>query len=234
VLEVVDVHAYYGLSYVLQGVSFEVAEGQVACLLGRNGAGKSTTLKSIMGIVPPTKKGRIRYRGSDLATLPPELIARKGIAYVPEDRRIFPELTVFDNLKVASFYSQDRKDGWSMGKIQELFPTLGKRWSSLGNHLSGGEQQMLAIARALIANPYLILMDEPSEGLAPILVRLVADTILEIKGGGITILLVEQNFDMTVELGDLFYIINKGQIVFRGSREEIVSQEEIRRQYLSV
>ena len=233
-LEVVDIHAYYGPSHVLQGISFEVTEGQVACLLGRNGAGKSTTLKSIMGIVPPNKKGQIRHRETDLSALSPEFIARSGIAYVPEDRRVFPDLTVYENLKIASFYSRDRKDGWSVEKIKALFPILEKRWSNAGSHLSGGEQQMLAIARALLSNPYLILMDEPSEGLAPLLVRLVAETIQEIKKDRITVLLVEQNFEMTVKLGDIFYIINKGKIVFRGSRDEIISQEDIRKQYLTV
>jgi branched-chain amino acid transport system ATP-binding protein len=234
VLEVTDLHAFYGLSHVLQGVSLEVPKGQVVCLLGRNGAGKSTTLKSIMGIVPPKKNGRVCYKEFDLGNMPPESIARLGIVYVPEERRIFPGLTVFENLKIAQFYSQVREYGWTMEKIADLFPILEKRKQSLGSHLSGGEQQMLAIARALIANPGLILMDEPSEGLAPLLVRAVADTIGEIKKDGITVLLVEQNFDMTVELGDLFYIINKGQIVFHGSNEEIIRQEGVRKQYLSV
>ena len=233
-LEVADLHAYYGLSHVLQGVSLSVPEAQVVCLLGRNGAGKSTTLKSIMGIVPPKKSGRVRYGEKALGSLPPEAIARLGIVYVPEERRIFPELTVYENLKIPQLYAQSREDGWGMDKITQLFPVIEKRMASLGSHLSGGEQQMLAIARALVANPNVILMDEPSEGLAPLLVRAVADTILEIKRDRITVLLVEQNFDMTVELGDLFYIINKGQIVFRGSKEDVILEEGIRKQYLSV
>ena len=232
--EVTDLHSYYGLSHVLQGIFLKVSEGEVACLLGRNGAGKSTTLKSIMGITPPTKSGQIVYRESDLMEMSPEAIARLGIAYVPEERRIFPELTVIENLKIAQFYSRVRQEGWSMDKIFGLFSILEKRKQSLGIQLSGGEQQMLAIARALIANPEFVLMDEPSEGLAPILVRAVADTIQEIRNDRITILLVEQNFDMTVELGDLFYILNKGQIVFQGSRDEILREEETRKQYLSV
>ncbi len=232
--EVVDLHAYYGLSHVLQGISFKVSEGAVACLLGRNGTGKSTTLKSIMSITPPSKKGQVIYRKSDLTRMPPESIARLGIAYVPEERRIFPELTVLENLKIAQFYSAQKKDGWSFERIYKLFPILDKRAQSLGSQLSGGEQQMLAIARALVANPDLILMDEPSEGLAPLLVQKVSDTIKEIKKNRISILLVEQNFDMTVELGDKFYILNKGLIVFDGSREEILAQEETRKQYLSV
>jgi len=234
VFEVNDLHAFYGLSHVLQGISFRVSEGEVACLLGRNGTGKSTTLKSIMSITPPSKKGRITYKTSDLAHLSPESIARLGIAYVPEERRIFPALTVLENLKIAHFYSTKKEDGWSLDKIFNLFPILDKRAQSLGSQLSGGEQQMLAIARALVANPDLILMDEPSEGLAPLLVQKVSDTIQEIKSNRISVLLVEQNFDMTVELGDTFYILNKGLIVFDGSREEIMSQEEIRKQYLSV
>lgn len=232
--EVDDLHAFYGLSHVLQGISFKVSEGEIACLLGRNGTGKSTTLKSIMSITPPSKKGRIMYRDSDLTHMSPESIARLGIAYVPEERRIFPELTVLENLKIAHFYSAQKKGGWSIDKISDLFPILDKRSQSLGSQLSGGEQQMLAIARALVANPELILMDEPSEGLAPLLVRKVAETIKEIKNNRISVLLVEQNFDMTVQLGDNFFILNKGQIVFEGSREEILGQEEVRKQYLSV
>lgn len=232
--KVTDLHAYYGLSHVLQGVSLMVSEGEVACLLGRNGAGKSTTLKSIMSITPPSKKGQITYRESDLMRMSPETIARLGIAYVPEERRIFPELTVFENLKIPRFYSRVRKDGWSLDKIYALFPILDNRKQSLGSQLSGGEQQMLAIARALIANPELILMDEPSEGLAPLLVQVVATTIQEIKDDDISVLLVEQNFDMAVELGNTFHILNKGQIVFSGSRDEILKEEETRKQYLSV
>ncbi len=232
--EVEDLHAFYGLSHVLQGISFKVSEGEVACLLGRNGTGKSTTLKSIMSITPPSKRGRIMYRKSDLTHMSPESIARLGIAYVPEERRIFPKLTVLENLKIAHFYSLRKKGGWSFDRVFDLFPILGKRAQTLGSQLSGGEQQMLAIARALVANPELILMDEPSEGLAPLLVRKVADTIKEIKNNHISVLLVEQNFDMTVQLGDNFYILNKGQIVFDGSREEILEQEEVRKQYLSV
>lgn len=232
--QVDDLHAFYGLSHVLQGISFKVSEGEVACLLGRNGTGKSTTLKSIMSITPPTKKGRFKYRESDIARMSPESIARLGIAYVPEERRIFPELTVLENLKIAQFYAMQKENGWSLGRVYELFPILDKRSQSLGSQLSGGEQQMLAIARALVANPDLILMDEPSEGLAPLLVEKVSDTIKEIKSNRISVLLVEQNFDMTVELGDTFYILNKGLIVFEGSQEEILRQEEVRKQYLSV
>lgn len=233
-LEVIDLHAYYGLSHVLQGISLEVTEGQVACLLGRNGAGKSTTLKCIMGIVPPSKRGNILFRNSEIGSLPPESIARRGIAYVPEERRIFPELTVYENLKIAQFYSRKRENGWTLEKIISLFPVIEKRRMNEGRQLSGGEQQMLAIARALVANPELILLDEPSEGLAPLLVKAVSDTIIQIKNDGITVLLVEQNFEMTTEVGDLFYVLNKGQIVFRGTSEEILAQEDIRKQYLSV
>lgn len=233
-LEVSSLHAYYGLSHVLQGISLKAVQGQVACLLGRNGAGKSTTLKSIMGISPPTKRGRVVFRGSDLTRLPPEGIARLGIAYVPEERRIFPELTVYENLRIAEYYSRKGVDTWTFEKVVDLFPILEKRRQNEGRQLSGGEQQMLAIARALMANPELILMDEPSEGLAPLLVKTVAETIVQIKKGNITVLLVEQNFEMSVNLGDLFYIINKGKIVFCGSGEELKSQEEICKQYLSV
>lgn len=233
-LEVQNLHAYYGLSHVLQGVGLEVPEGRVVCLLGRNGTGKSTTLKSVMGIVPPRKRGDIRFQGRDIRSLPTESIARLGIAYVPEERRIFPELTVAENLKIAGFYALKRADGWTMERLEALFPILVSRRDNLGTQLSGGEQQMLAIARALIANPALILMDEPSEGLAPLLVRTVVDTIHEIKRHRMTVLLVEQNFTMTLELGDLFFVLNKGRTVYRGSREEITRDEGIRKQYLSL
>ena len=157
-----------------------------------------------------------------------------GIAYVPEERRIFPELTVSENLKIAHYYSQRKANEWTFEKIIELFPIIGNRKSNLGSQLSGGEQQMLAIARALIANPDLILMDEPSEGLAPLLVQQVVDTIHQIKKDRITVLLVEQNYAMTEELGDMFYIMNKGQIVFHGTKEEIAREEGTRKRYLSV
>lgn len=232
--EVNDLHAFYGLSHVLQGISFKATSGQVACLLGRNGVGKSTTLKSIMAITPPSKKGRITYKDKGLANLATEAIARLGIAYVPEERRIFPELTVFENLKIAQFYASPEKGGWPLSRVFELFPILEKRTKNIGAQLSGGEQQMLAIARALVTNPGLILMDEPSEGLAPLLVRTVANTIEQIKEDRIAVLLVEQNFDMTIQLGDIFYILNKGQIVFEGSKEQILTEEGIRKQYLSV
>ena len=233
-LKVTDLHAYYGLSHVLQGISLDVLDHQIACLLGRNGAGKSTTLKSIMGIVPPRKDGKITYDNKSLENVSPEFIARLGISYVPEERRIFPELSVTENLKIAQFYARPRNNGWTIEKIRDLFPVLEKRKDSPGSHLSGGEQQMLAIARALISNPELILMDEPSEGLAPLLVQTIAETIKQIRNDRISVLLVEQNFEMTVELGNTFYIINKGQIVFTGSREDIQKQEEVRKQYLSV
>lgn len=234
VLNIANLHAYYGLSHVLQGISLETSESQVVCLLGRNGAGKSTTLRSIMGITPPNKKGSIQYGKSEISTLTPESISRMGIAYVPEERRIFPELTVFENLKIAQYYSQRKENEWTFEKIIDLFPVIGNRKSNLGSQLSGGEQQMLAIARALIANPDLILMDEPSEGLAPLLVQQVVDTIHQIKKDRITVLLVEQNYAMTEELGDMFYIMNKGQIVFHGTKEEIAREEGTRKRYLSV
>ncbi|RLB36197.1 MAG: ABC transporter ATP-binding protein [Deltaproteobacteria bacterium] len=233
-LRVEELNAFYGLSHIIQGVGFRVHKGQIVCLLGRNGTGKSTTLKSIMGIRPPTKTGVIEYRDKDITGMAPEHVSRLGIAYVPEDRRIFPELTVHENLRLASFYSRQKTGAWTFDKIYALFPVLEKRNANLGSQLSGGEQQMLAIARALIANPELILMDEPSEGLAPLLVQLVAETISEIKRDKISILLVEQNYEMSENLGDYFYILSKGKIVYEGNREQITRDNKLIRNYLSV
>jgi branched-chain amino acid transport system ATP-binding protein len=229
-----DVHTYYGRSHILQGVSLSVQAGQVVCLVGRNGAGKTTTLHTIMGFTP-ARSGKIIFEGTDLTQLEAQKIGRLGLNLVPEDRRIFPKFTVLENLKVAQMYAQSADKPWTLEKIFEFFPMLEQRKKHKGNELSGGEQQMLAIGRALMANPKLLLLDEPSEGLAPLLVKLVRDVILRLKEMGTTVLLVEQhNLDMVLTVGDFYYVLVKGQIIYRGERENFVSRPEIRREYLGV
>lgn len=232
-LNLTDVHAYYGHSHILHGISLEVKEKQLVCLLGRNGMGKSTTLKSIMQFVQP-RQGRVEFQGRELNNLAPEMVARGGIAYVPEDRRIFAGLTVEENLVLATMFSRQTLDGWNLERVYEMFPVLHKRRRHMGNQLSGGEQQMVAIGRGLISNPHLLLLDEPSEGLAPILVDTIADTLAQIKQEGLTIMLVEQHLHIALDLGDYFYILSKGHIPFSGDRAAIDGNPEIRERYLGV
>jgi len=228
-LEVEGLHAYYGQSHVLFDVSLCVHEGEVAFLLGRNGAGKSTTLKSIAGLLPP-RQGRIRHRGQDITGLAPHLISRLGIGYVPDERRIFPDLTVLENLEIAA-----RPTGpWTLERVFDLFPVLREKRHHRGGHLSGGEQQMLAIARALVSNPDLLLLDEPMEGLAPILVRALEERIQELKKTGLTVLLAEQNVQAALRLADRGYVIDDGRIRFEGTVEELSANTEVRRRYLLV
>lgn len=232
-LKLTDVHAYYGPSHILHGISLEVKEKQLVCLLGRNGVGKSTTLKAIMQFVPP-QRGQVEYQGRILNRLAPEMVARAGIAYVPEERRVFTGLTVEDNLTLAGMYSRKVAEGWDLERIYEMFPVLYNRRSHMGNQLSGGEQQMVAIGRGLMSNPFLLLLDEPSEGLAPILVDSIAETLTRIKQEGLTVLLVEQHLHMALDLGDYFYILSKGLIPFSGDRRAIDENPEIRQRYLGV
>ncbi len=234
VLEVHEIHTYYGQSHVLFGVSLDVAQGEVACLLGRNGAGKTTTLRSIMGLTPP-RSGRIRYKGEEILGLSPHQIARRGIGFVPEDRCIFPELTVWENLEVG------RKNGgaseqqqWTAERVFELFPQLRALQKRLGGSLSGGEQQMLTIARTLMGNPELILLDEPSEGLAPVVVQALFEQLMKLKREGLSILLSEQNLGFATALGDRVYVIEKGEIRYRGTTAELLENEAIRTAYLTV
>lgn len=230
ILEVKDIHTYYGESYILQGVSLEISRGEIVTLLGRNGAGKSTIVKSIVGLTPP-KRGEILYRQKNIVNLKPYEIVRLGIGYVPETRRIFNTLSVLENLQVA----QGKNQGiWNLESIFTLFPRLKERMKNKGSQLSGGEQQMLTIARALMGNPELILLDEPSEGLAPVIVKGIAEAIKGMKGRGMTILLVEQNVLMTLELADRHYIIDSGKIIYQGLNEELKANEEIQKNYLSV
>ncbi len=231
-LEVEGIHTFYGLSHILFGVSLKVEPGEIVCLLGRNGAGKTTTMKSIMGLTPP-KQGSIKFKGEEITGKAPYLLARKGIGYVPDDRRIFADLTVGENLEIAARKAREH-EGWDKERVYELFPTLREIESRKGGCLSGGEQKMLAIARALMGNPELLLLDEPTEGLAPMLVRTLEEQIKKLREAGLTVLLAEQNVRSALRLGDRGYIIDNGQIRYQGSIEELRENEEVRRKYLLV
>lgn len=232
-LEVLGLHTFYGQSHVLFDVSLRVAEGEVVCLLGRNGAGKTTTLKSIMGVVPP-RTGRVTFRGTQVAGQPPHLLARAGLGFVPDDRRIFADLTVVENLEIAAKGGDGRSVRWDLARVFDLFPVLREKASHKGGHLSGGEQKMLAIARALIGNPVLLLLDEPMEGLAPLLVRAVEEKILELKATGLTVLLAEQNVRSALRLADRAYVLENGRLVLQGPSGELAGHPEIRRAYLGL
>jgi branched-chain amino acid transport system ATP-binding protein len=212
-LEVRDLHAYYGKSHILQGVSFDVGPGEIVSLLGRNGVGRSTTIKAIMGDVPP--RGSVRFRGEELAGLPPHLIARKGLAYVPENRDIFPGLTVRENL-LLGMKSTKQRGRWSYEDVFDLFPALGERADVPGGVLSGGEQQMLTICRTLMGDPELIMIDEPTEGLAPRLVELVGDLLERIAARGVSILLVEQKLTIALRISRRLYVMGHGRHRLRG------------------
>jgi branched-chain amino acid transport system ATP-binding protein len=227
-----DIHTYLGDSYVIQGVSLVVAPGQVVALLGRNGAGKTTTLRSIMGMVRP-RRGRVNFDARDITSLATFEIARARIAFVQETRAIFPSLSVEENLAIAARPAANGK-GWTVERIFHDFPKLADRRRNGGNQLSGGEQQMLAIARALVANPRLLLLDEPSEGLAPLIIRQIADIIHGLRSTGITMLLVEQNFALATELADHIAVLGKGRVRWSGTSEELRQADEIRRTWLGV
>jgi branched-chain amino acid transport system ATP-binding protein len=229
-LAIEDIHTYYGDSYVLHGVSLTVHEGSVVALLGRNGAGKTTTLKSVMGVVPP-RKGQILLKGEPITGLRPHAIARRGVSYLPEHRGLFPSLTVLENLELI----EGRRPGpWTLKRVLEMFPQLRERGSSGANQLSGGEQQMLAIARSLLLNPELLILDEPTQGLAPIIVKDIAERLRAIKQEGLTILLVEQSFRFATDLADKVYVLGKGRIRWAGSSAEIKSDDEVQSTWLGV
>jgi branched-chain amino acid transport system ATP-binding protein len=226
-LEVQEIHTFYGLSHILFGVSLKVEAGQVVCLLGRNGAGKTTSLKSILGIAPP-KQGRIRFKGEDITGEEPFALVRKGLAYVPDDRRIFADLTAGENLEIAERTAPGR-DYWNKDKVYELFPPLARLEKRKGGLLSGGEQKMLAISRALVGNPDFLLLDEPTEGIAPVLVRAFGQTIARLKEIGLTVLLAEQNIKFTTRFSDFGYVIDNGRICFKGALKELMENEDVRR-----
>ncbi|MBV9121345.1 MAG: ABC transporter ATP-binding protein [Chloroflexi bacterium] len=229
-LQVEDIHTYYGESHILQGVSLTVNPGELVCLVGRNGAGKTTTIRSIIGFNRP-RAGQIIYQGKQLAGMPPYRIANLGIGLVPQGRRIFPDLSVQENLLFAH---KKTRGSWDLNKVYQVFPRLKERQRNRGDQLSGGEQQMLAIARALLMNPTLILMDEPSEGLAPLIVREIGRIIKEVKDEGLAVLLVEQNLALGLSVADRCYVLNKGQIVYESSPDDLRTNEQIKHQYLGV
>jgi branched-chain amino acid transport system ATP-binding protein len=231
-LAVDGVQTFYGKSHVLRGVSFTVERGQTTVLLGRNGAGKTTTLRSIMGLTPP-RGGTVRFKGEDITGQAPHRVFHLGVGYVPEGRQIFPHLDVGENLRLAERATAEGK--WTRDRIFEYFPILRERWDQRGRSLSGGEQQMLAIARALSGNPDLLMLDEPSQGLAPMLVREVQTIMARLRGEGVTILLVEQNARMALAVSDQVLVLNKGTIVFAGPTAEFHRHEqELKGRYLSV
>jgi branched-chain amino acid transport system ATP-binding protein len=231
ILTVEDIYTAYGLSQVLFGVSIEVKRGECVCLLGRNGVGKTTTMRSIIGLTPPTR-GRVVWKGRDVTGRAPYQIARAGIGFIPEDRRIFAELTVWENLDVATRGSRD--GGWTVERVFDLFPKLRELVGRQGGFLSGGEQQMLTIARTLMGNPELLLLDEPSEGLAPLVVLHLKEQIARLKQDGLTILLAEQNVDFSLDLADRVYVLEKGHIRYHGTAREFRADDAIRHQYLAL
>jgi branched-chain amino acid transport system ATP-binding protein len=232
-LAVEDLHAHYGQAHVLQGVSLAVTQGSVVALMGRNGAGKSTTLKAIMGLVPPSG-GAVRFAGATLAGLAPHAIARRGLGYVPEDRRIFTDLTVMENLEVGRRPPRAGLPPWTVDRLFALFPNLGAMRGRPGGRMSGGEQQMLTIARTLMGNPACVLLDEPSEGLAPVIVEQMAMAILALKQEGLSVLLCEQNLHFATLVADQAAIIEKGTIRFAGTMAQLQADAALRAQYLSV
>ncbi|HNT44446.1 MAG TPA: ABC transporter ATP-binding protein [Syntrophorhabdaceae bacterium] len=228
-LDVNAIDTYYGLSHILFGVTLSVRAGEVVGLLGRNGAGKSTTMKSIMGIVPP-RKGTITFKGAGIAGRKPYQLFRQGIGYVPDDRRVFADLCVDDNLEIV----HRRNDEWDKERVYGLFPALKEIRSRRAGHLSGGEQQMLTIARALMGSPELLLLDEPTEGLAPLIVRDLEEQIVRLKEAGISILLSEQNVRSALKMITRAYVIDNGRIRFEGTVQELEANEEVKRKYLMI
>jgi len=229
ILEVKGIDTYYGLGHILHGLSVRVEEGEVVALLGRNGAGKTTTLRSVTGLTPP-RNGEIRYKGRDIAGLDAYKISQMGIALVPETRDIFSYLTVRENLSIA----QRKGSRWQMDTVLERFPSLRERLSYKGRELSGGEQEMLAIARALMTGPELLLLDEPSQGLAPLVVTAVMETIRELKKQRVSMLLVEQNAEMALQLSDRVYVIDHGTVVFEGTPQKLRAETQVTATYLGV
>jgi len=235
-LVVEKINTYYGTSHILHNVSFEVKDGEIVVLLGRNGVGKSTTLKSIMGI-QPSRSGKVTLNGEDITRLTPDKIARRGISFIPEDRRIIPNLTVFENLKLGMLIRGKKVDiQETLDMVFHYFPKLKERMDQMGESLSGGEQQMLTTARGLVANPQLIMIDEPTEGLAPIIVEEIWEMLKKLHENKVTILLVEQNYEMSLKLSNNLraYILEKGHIRMSGTREELHAKQEEVERYLGV
>lgn len=229
-LDVKDIHTYYGKSYVLQGVSLSVKKGSTIAMMGRNGMGKTTLIHSIMGIARPSQ-GKIIFNGMDITHLPTYRIARSGIGFVPQGRYIFPSLNVNENLQVAA---RNNVSDWDIEKVLSLFPALRDRLNHQGDQLSGGEQQMIACGRALIGNPELLLLDEPSEGLAPLLIKEVTQVLLQLKASGFSVLLVEPNLNIVKRVADYVYVMSKGRIVYESTPEQLLQNTDIKSQYLGM
>jgi branched-chain amino acid transport system ATP-binding protein len=232
-LEMNETHTYFGKSHILHGVSMEVEKGEIVTLVGRNGVGKSTTLKSIVGLAPP-QRGSIRFKGQEIAGWRPHKICRLGVGYVPEERRIFPKLTVRQNLLVGMKSKQEATKPWTIDRVYGFFPLLEQRDRQKGGNLSGGEQQMLTIGRTLMGNPEILLVDEPTEGLAPLLVDMVVKILQNINAEGVSILLVEHAMDVALGLASRAFVMSKGEIVFRGTSEELSADKEVRKRYLEI
>lgn len=232
-LELSNVHAYYGESHILQGIELNVASSQCVAILGRNGAGKTTTLRSILGLVP-ARQGRITFKGQDITRTATYRIVRSGMAFVPENRGIFANVTVEEHLAIARSAAAHRPSRKPIEYVYDVFPRLAERRYSLGGQLSGGEQQMLAVGRALIAGPDLMVLDEPSEGLAPVIVETLERVLMNVKASGIPILLVEQNYHLATRLADYVYVLSQGRVQFAGETGELLANEDVRRTYLSV
>jgi branched-chain amino acid transport system ATP-binding protein len=232
-LKVEHLHTYYGESHVLQGIDLSVAPAQCVAILGRNGAGKTTTLRSVLGLTP-ARRGRVVFNGIDITRLPTHRIVKLGIAFVPEDRGIFPTVTVEEHLAIAYSASKHRPRRKPIEYVFEIFPRLAERRRSLGGQLSGGEQQMLAIGRALVAGPDLMILDEPSEGLAPVIIERLEAVLKDVKASGIPVLLVEQNYHLATQLADYVYVLSQGRVQFAGDTQLLIANEDVRRTYLCV
>jgi branched-chain amino acid transport system ATP-binding protein len=233
ILEVNEIHTFYGTSHILFGISLAVNEGELVSLLGRNGAGKTTTLRSIMGLTS-IHHGSIQFRGEEIGRKPAFFIAKRGIGYVPDERLIFPDLTVWENLDIASKKPKGRGQEWTKERVYELFPVLKEMEKRLGGALSGGQQQMLTLARTLMTNPLMLLLDEPAEGLAPLVVKMLSEKIQGLKEQGMSILLSEQNVKFAMRLSDRAYVIEKGLIRYHGGIKELEENVEVKRKYLMV
>ncbi len=233
-LEVRDFECGYGLAEVLRGVTLEVGDGALVALLGRNGMGKTSLCRGVMGLAPPqARAGSITYNATEITRRAPHEVAKLGLGYVPQGRHVFPSLDVVENLVMAA-RGDGGGGGWDLDRVWEMFPRLEERKKAGAGQLSGGEQQMLAIARALMTNPGLLVMDEPSEGLAPVVVEMLTDKLRELKGSDLSMLLVEQNYAMAMEIADLVYVLENGRIAFKGTAEELDSAEEVKRKHLGV
>lgn len=233
ILEIENLDTYYGTSHILFQVNMNVDKGEVVCLLGRNGAGKTTTMRSIIGLTPP-RSGSIKLFGEELIGTPTYRIAQKGIGYVPDNRQIFPDLTVKENLEIGHKLGRNGENNWTVERIYDIFPALRELKNNLGGYLSGGEQQMLTIGRTLMGNPEVLLLDEPVEGLAPLIVRMLGNQILELKKTGLPIIFSEQNILFATHVSSRAYVISKGKIHYQGTMEELQTNEEVKQQYLMV